>query len=245
VRLAFAVAAHLDVDILIVDEVLAVGDAEFQKKCLGKMNDARRNGRTVLLVSHNIAVIRELCTKVLWLDSGRIERFGEVGDCTARYLAHAPDRKAIQATRRLGASLELRRLDVDPNPLAAGSQARVQIEIAAMQATRIDELSIAMNSSSNVRIAVVDLRSFGFPLYLESGQTIVIAFSLSALNVLDDEYPIGLFVRTSEIVANVPDLIRLRIVPGSDSTNPVHYPAGDRGFLALSLSETSMARTPA
>ena len=73
VRLAFAVAAHLEPEILIVDEVLAVGDAEFQKKCLGKMDDvSRRSGRTVLLVSHNIAAIRSLSHKVLFLEKGRL-----------------------------------------------------------------------------------------------------------------------------------------------------------------------------
>src|SRR5271166_6564600 len=71
VRLAFAVAAHLEPEILIVDEVLAVGDAEFQKKCLGKMNDvSRRDGRTVLFVSHNMAAVTNLCPTVIWLDGG-------------------------------------------------------------------------------------------------------------------------------------------------------------------------------
>ena len=72
VRLAFAVAAHLESDILLVDEVLAVGDAEFQKKCLGKMEDIGKEGRTVLFVSHNMNAIEQLCTKCLLLDKGRL-----------------------------------------------------------------------------------------------------------------------------------------------------------------------------
>lgn len=71
-RLAFAVAAHLEPEILILDEVLAVGDATFQKKCLGKMGDVARKGRTVLFVSHNMAAISSLCTRVILLDSGRL-----------------------------------------------------------------------------------------------------------------------------------------------------------------------------
>lgn len=71
-RLAFAVAAHLEPEILIVDEVLAVGDADFQKKCLGKMEDVSRAGRTVLFVSHNMSAVRQLCRNVLWLDGGRL-----------------------------------------------------------------------------------------------------------------------------------------------------------------------------
>ncbi len=72
VRLAFAVAAHLEPEILVVDEVLAVGDAAFQKKCLGKMEDVARGGRTVLLVSHNMAAIRSLCQRAILLDAGQI-----------------------------------------------------------------------------------------------------------------------------------------------------------------------------
>jgi lipopolysaccharide transport system ATP-binding protein len=71
VRLAFAVAAHLEPEILLVDEVLAVGDAAFQKKCLGKMEDVAKEGRTVLFVSHNMGAITRLCERSLWLDEGR------------------------------------------------------------------------------------------------------------------------------------------------------------------------------
>src|SRR6266850_519315 len=72
VRLAFAVAAHLETEILIVDEVLAVGDLEFQTKCLGKMQDVTRNGRTILFVSHNMGAIKSLCTSSMLLDGGRL-----------------------------------------------------------------------------------------------------------------------------------------------------------------------------
>jgi lipopolysaccharide transport system ATP-binding protein len=88
-RLGFAVAAHLDTDTLIVDEVLAVGDAAFQQKCLGKMGDVARDGRTVLFVSHNLGALRALCTRALVLRSGRIEFDGATGDGIAYYLSHA------------------------------------------------------------------------------------------------------------------------------------------------------------
>lgn len=74
VRLAFAVAAHLEPEILVVDEVLAVGDAQFQKKCLGKMGDVAKEGRTVLFVSHNMAAIENLCQRAIWLDGGMIKK---------------------------------------------------------------------------------------------------------------------------------------------------------------------------
>jgi lipopolysaccharide transport system ATP-binding protein len=88
VRLAFAVAAHLQPDILVVDEVLAVGDAEFQQKCLGKMDEvSRREGRTVLFVSHNMGVIGKLCPTAIWLDQGSIRQQGAAGAVIREYLA--------------------------------------------------------------------------------------------------------------------------------------------------------------
>jgi len=87
VRLAFAVAAHLEPEILLVDEVLAVGDAEFQKRCLGKMSDVARSGRTVLFVSHNMPAISRLCQKVLVLSDGRAVYWGAPDEAIAFYLA--------------------------------------------------------------------------------------------------------------------------------------------------------------
>ena len=88
-RLAFAVAAHLEPEILFVDEVLAVGDAAFQRKCLGKMGDVARHGRTVLFVSHNLVAVEGLCDRVVWLKDGRIARQGRPGPVVAEYLAEA------------------------------------------------------------------------------------------------------------------------------------------------------------
>lgn len=87
VRLAFAVAAHLEPEILIVDEVLAVGDMEFQKKCLGKMNDAsKKEGRTVLFVSHNMGAVQELCTKAVLMQHGTVSELGETPKVITAYL---------------------------------------------------------------------------------------------------------------------------------------------------------------
>src|SRR6202011_2765115 len=85
VRLAFAVAAHLKSEILIVDEVLAVGDQEFQRKCLGKMGDVATEGRTVLLVSHNMAAIQSLCSRAVVLRAGRLIFAGGVDKGVAEY----------------------------------------------------------------------------------------------------------------------------------------------------------------
>lgn len=85
VRLGFAIAAHLEPEILIVDEVLAVGDAEFQKKCLGKMRDVSSSGRTILFVSHNLTAVQGLCNKAAFLQKGKLVEYGDVSDVLHLY----------------------------------------------------------------------------------------------------------------------------------------------------------------
>src|SRR6202040_301163 len=89
VRLAFAVAAHLEPEILLVDEVLAVGDIAFQKKCMGKMGDVSRAGRTIILVSHNMAAVNALCSRCVIMNSGGVEFDGPTDRATARYYAES------------------------------------------------------------------------------------------------------------------------------------------------------------
>jgi lipopolysaccharide transport system ATP-binding protein len=93
-RLAFAVAAHLEPELLIIDEVLAVGDAAFQKKSLGKMGEMARSGRTLLFVSHQMSAVQSLCSRCLWLDEGRVVADGEPRAIIARYLSHSTERGA-------------------------------------------------------------------------------------------------------------------------------------------------------
>ena len=115
VRLAFAVAAHLNPEILIVDEVLAVGDTEFQKKCLGKMQDVAQSGRTVLFVSHNMAAVRKLCHSAVVLESGRVSVSGEVATVSDQYSAQvtagaATESKVLPSTSMDGVTLKTCRI---------------------------------------------------------------------------------------------------------------------------------------
>ena len=102
VRLAFAVAAHLEPEILVVDEVLAVGDVQFQKKCLGKMKDVSKEGRTVLFVSHNMSAIESLCSRGIFLQSGQVNFDGTSEEAIKRYLeqAYNTDRKLLLEKRQ-------------------------------------------------------------------------------------------------------------------------------------------------
>ncbi|NET72235.1 MAG: ABC transporter ATP-binding protein [Sphaerospermopsis sp. SIO1G2] len=101
VRLAFAVAAHLEPEILVVDEVLAVGDAAFQKKCLGKMEDVGKEGRTVLFVSHQMAAIQNLCSKAILLNQGKIIQLGNTIDVIDTYLQNSASMEEIPLYQRI------------------------------------------------------------------------------------------------------------------------------------------------
>jgi lipopolysaccharide transport system ATP-binding protein len=137
VRLAFAVAAHLRGEILIVDEVLAVGDTEFQRKCLGKMRDVSSGGRTVLFVSHNMQAIRTLCQKGLYLQQGRVAAFGDIEECTALYLASAAG--ASMGSWRVAADAKPRALAITAvNLQLKGRQPDLTLQIEVETASKGD-----------------------------------------------------------------------------------------------------------
>jgi lipopolysaccharide transport system ATP-binding protein len=161
-RLAFSVAAHLDPEILIIDEVLAVGDAAFQQKCLGKMGDAARQGRTILFVSHNMAAVRSLCRRVLLLDAGRIVMDGDVDGCINRYLAHATESGANQVDvsaihhRHGYGGLRFHRITLcatgNQAVVSAGRRIDLQIDVRVETAVNDVELSVAIDTPDGVRV---------------------------------------------------------------------------------------------
>jgi homopolymeric O-antigen transport system ATP-binding protein len=170
VRLAFAVAAHLEPEILIVDEVLAVGDASFQRKCLGKLGEVSSEGRTVLFVSHNMAAIRSLTSKALWLDHGRIAADGPTADVVSEYLASTIDEELSgavdlteNASRQTVGKFTAQRarftsvslLDADGRPvLALGEETplRVDMRFEVREPVRFLELYVRVKTRDGQRL---------------------------------------------------------------------------------------------
>ena len=136
-RLAFAVAAHLKTEILMVDEVLAVGDASFQKKCLGRLGSVARQGRTVLFVSHNMGAVRSLCERAIVLEGGQVVADGDVGDCIEAYY------RSIGAMKRAG--------DADDDVTARDDGPFGPIEITGAEANTISN-SDGFEISSELRV---------------------------------------------------------------------------------------------
>jgi lipopolysaccharide transport system ATP-binding protein len=164
VRLAFAVAAHMEPDILVVDEVLAVGDAEFQKKCLGKMRAAVEEGRTVLFVSHSMAAIKGLCTRALLLEDGALIDDGPVDRVVDAYLTRASSASGHQSippdARRIGTGegriRQVSLLDLGDRPVSDvyfADPLRIAVLIDVQQAFRDGFLEIGIASRDGIRIA--------------------------------------------------------------------------------------------
>ena len=168
-RLAFAVAAHLEPEILIVDEVLAVGDATFQKKCLGKMGDVARAGRTVLFVSHNMAMIQSLCDRVVWLDGGRVRSEGPTREVIGNYLEDALHKNAEPVGERLDregdGSVRVESLRIEDadgrSVLHTGSRLRITIGYESAQPVRNLRAYVSISDANHVGIYGLDTDATG------------------------------------------------------------------------------------
>lgn len=196
-RLAFAVAAHLEPEILIVDEVLAVGDAEFQKKCIGKMSDVAKHGRTVLFVSHNMAAVQNLCATGLLLSAGHISEIGPITKVVDRYrtlaspshsaeIGSRTDRRGTQQARV--ERLELQ--DAQGRPIAAIlPEMPFRFKISGTVRAPIAQLvaSVDLDSADGTRITTLYSAFNGTSLSVGAG-SFTLNCDVSELNLRPDTY---------------------------------------------------------
>lgn len=182
VRLAFAVAAHLEPEILIVDEVLAVGDAQFQKKCLGKMEQAAGEGRTVLFVSHNIGAIRQLCTSALLLSKGMKVACGDVEETVGEYLQtmgtdHASQSGTIAVNNDLGISLESFRLlndkDCSTAALESGKKGSLEFTFSSCDRHTRCLIAVTIDSLEDIRVCALHNAVSGYEIELAPPASVV------------------------------------------------------------------------
>lgn len=176
VRLAFAVAAHLEPEILLVDEVLAVGDVEFQRKCLGKMQDVSRGGRTIVFVSHNMSAIKRLCGRAYWLEGGGVRMVGPAGEVVDAYLReHQPISgegfaRFDDATRRIGTpeasfqTLSLCGPEGEPTAsIGLGEELRVRAELTVASPIEEAVLEVGISTTDAERVVTIQSIDFGRP----------------------------------------------------------------------------------
>jgi lipopolysaccharide transport system ATP-binding protein len=182
VRLAFAVAAHLEPEILLVDEVLAVGDAAFQKKCLGRMGDVAKEGRTVLFVSHNMAAMLSLCVKAILLDAGKVIQQGAAQEVVRSYFQAAMSLQIISLDQRVDRSgdgtarmVSLQIVSTDPDGLIRStSRLKITIDYKSMQPIQYPTFLVGIYDQTNTGIFLLNSDAVGgLPEILPSQGSVV------------------------------------------------------------------------
>lgn len=197
VRLAFAVAAHLEPDILIVDEVLAVGDAEFQKKCLGKMKDvSEKEGRTVLFVSHNMAAVETLCNRAVLLDKGKILLHSQVSDVITSYIRI---NSIANSNRYLGNGIIKKALIHAPQSIIKyQSEVRIEVAFSSLLPIRNLVLGVVIKDAYNVSILGINNRHYlSEPMHREEINSGKINVQIKRLPLMPGDYTIDLFLGDS------------------------------------------------
>ena len=211
VRLAFAVAAHLEPEILLVDEVLAVGDAAFQRKCLGKMGDVAREGRTVLFVSHNMIAAQSLCSRAVWLHQGRVMETGAASEVISKYLTASSPALTEQVWDDINSapgndSVRLHRVCIYPETGPSSEPFTIRTPL------------VMVFEFWNLRPGV----HLNLTIHLITEQEIV-AFASAPVSScetewIDSSFPVGLFRSTCHIPGDLLNagLYRVRLIFGKD-----------------------------
>ncbi len=244
VRLAFAVAAHLEPEILIVDEVLAVGDSAFQKKCLGKMGEVAESGRTVLFVSHNMSAVQALCRKAVYLKSGQLKSIGPVGPIVQEYLdeSGATAAHGLAGPVEMGDSLRLERFEFSPNPVETYGQVRFSLRFAVKKSVNVRSLLILIDSAQNTRVALLNLKQLQFPVSLSEGSDWIVDGTIQSLPLVEGDYSVGLTLDAGNFFENVFDLTTLAVTPDSPTNGEVPIPVIYRGTVELKVAVFDNAR---
>ena len=209
VRLAFSVAAHLEPEILVVDEVLAVGDAEFQRKCLGKMEDVSRNqGRTVLFVTHSMGTITSVCPTVIWIDKGAVRERGAARTIVSRYLtqrtpnqsqiavlSHVPRPQVLQDDRLRFESIEW----LSTLPLQHGEPLRAKITFNARRPISDVSVGIGFSGGDGRRLLTYETDfQDGFRPSIDKPGTYSVEVAVEALPLTPDMYSVAIGSRSGD-----------------------------------------------
>ncbi len=222
VRLAFAVAAHLEPEILIVDEVLAVGDIEFQKKCLGKMKEVAVEGRTVLFVSHNMSAVKGLTTKALWLDKGLIRQEGDTDSIVRAYLESNANESSHDVNlddlpRNAGNGEEIRFLRVQCNggqTVEHGKPMSITLDLRCQFKGKTVAFGVALCNMEGSRILSWDSDVAGVDFTLPKGLSQV-TLAMPDVDLQPSSYMVDIAVRSDNHYFDyLAGCMRLDIMPG-------------------------------
>jgi len=231
VRLGFAIAAHLDPEILVVDEVLAVGDAEFQKKAIGKMQDiSKGEGRTVLFVSHNMGAIRDLCNNSLILENGLMKDFGKTGIIIEEYLKSKINIKSSFSKK----NITIKELIFNPQPIISNNPIKFSLIVHSTTDDLINSIGLLIYNQIDQRVAIIDLRSNIENYTLLPNQELKISGIIEQLPLVEGTYNIGVFLGGNFVSENFLDILIVNII--NHNSLIVKYPSDVRGYVNLNHS---------
>lgn len=240
VRLAFAVAAHLEPEILLVDEVLAVGDIRFQKKCLGKMGDVARAGRTVVLVSHNMAAINALSSRVVMMQDGGIIFDGPTQEATAKYYAESLEvaesgASLLEMPREGNGKARFSSLLIQPlspggevlEVAAPGCDLKIEAEVQCRSDIADCLLAVVFYDTNGVRVMDTNTAQKGSFVSLSAGQRARARFLLHDVLLRPGKYFVGLWLgrQGMEVIDHVEQAVTIDIMENEDvSKDGINYP---------------------
>ena len=200
VRLGFAIAAHVDPDILLVDEVLAVGDMAFRRKCLNRMANLRREGKTIVFVSHNLTMVQRLCQRVIWLNNGQIQALGNATEVIKKY-TDAENRRALNSDRQERVSkritgdviiTQVRLLDFDGNlrdSFVTKEGIIIEVEYQVRRQIADPNIGVSIWTDDGVRVSYSDIKLQGYSLSMEPGRGIA-RYIIPSLPLLPGAYSV-------------------------------------------------------
>jgi lipopolysaccharide transport system ATP-binding protein len=232
VRLAFAVAAHMETEILLVDEVLAVGDVAFQKKCLGKMGNVAKQGRTVVFVSHNMAAINALCARCVILNLGEVEFDGPTKSATERYYAESlrmVSGSDLTACARDGSgkarftSIQVQPLDPEGQELNVaypGCDLSIEVQLQCESTFENANAALIFYDSNGYRIIDANTAQKGEFVSMAAGQTAQVTFRLRQVLLTPGKYFVGLWLGREgvEVLDDIEHATALDIAEGEESS---------------------------
>lgn len=234
VRLGFAVAAHLDCEILIIDEVLAVGDAEFRKKCIQKMQEIHESGRTILFVSHNMDSIRAISDRVVLMEQGTVLSVGDVEEQVPIYLKRQQraERSTNQFPIEIHKTLTLNSLSISKELIEVGDPLGFEMKFGAKQDVDVTELAVFINSDDGHRIAMVDLRQ-KTATSIDAGGEKTVTGKIASIPFKDGTYAVNVYVASDGAWRNVVNLASFKVTSDVIRNGVERFPVAHRGIVDL------------
>ena len=212
-RLAFGVAAHMETEVLLVDEVLAIGDAQFQKKCFARMTDIGRHGRTILFVSHNMSAIRTICKQALIIDSGRVVAQGEVEHTIDNYLAQFSSQTWSEGAETPTFTVHSVEVLAEKGPvIKTFDPVQIKVEFTPKADIPGPSLFVSILTMDSRRIASLDFKDFMLLEPLRARQKYELGFRIESLPLLSGNYQLEIHLMNSrDLVELVPQSYKFEV----------------------------------